>query len=306
MPKLFENLWAKLAAVILAFLLWFHVATDKIFQYEIDLHLSEIDLPDDLALTEAPPDHFRVVVSAIGKRLLRSDWKKSGLRLIIDRSHPGRFKINFDQTNLGLIKSDNIELQTIIDPREAILDCDQKIKKEVVVKSMVQIIPDEGFIVSKNDSLIPSNVVITGPKTLLKDIDTIETVPEHHEGIRNNLSMRVPLAYPDIYNLEMFPDTVTYIVSVSPIKSKVFSDVAVNLLNEPLGGTTRYSVEPATVELRVGGVPDAIDSLELNQISATVDYRQFDSAGFAEIRITLPPKFSIIEQSPDSVRLLTE
>lgn len=306
MSKILENLWAKLAAVLLAFLLWFHVATDKTFQYEIDLKLNQVELPQDLALTEAPPNEFKVVVSATGKRLLRSDWKKAGLKLSIDRNYPGRFKISFDQTNLSLLKAGNIELQSIISPRDAILDCDQKIQKEVAVKSAVKITPDEGFILSRGDSLIPSKVTIAGPRSLLKEIDTVETITEHHEGVRNNLIMRIPLAHPNIYNLEISPDTVNYIVNVSPIKSRLFTDISINIINEPSQSGSDYAITPHSLELRVGGIPEIIDSLDINQISATVDFRQFDSLGFAELRINLPPSISIIEKSADSVQLIRE
>jgi len=55
MPNLFKNLWTKLAALLLAFLLWFHVATDKTFQYEANLKLTQIELVDEIALSAPPP-----------------------------------------------------------------------------------------------------------------------------------------------------------------------------------------------------------------------------------------------------------
>ena len=304
MPKLFENLWTKLAALLLAFLLWFHVATDKTFQYETNLKLAQIDLTDELALSEPAPDEFRVIVSARGKRLLRSDWKKAGLRLMIDRSRQGRVKINFDQNNLSLIKSDNIELINIISPRDVVLEFDKKIQKEVPLRSTVTIIPDQGFIVSKNDSLVPNQVTITGPRKLLNSVEFIETVPESVEGIRNNLSMRIPLVYPDIYGLEIFPDTVSYFVNVSPVKTRVFSDISIQLINLPSQPDSAVLIQPNNLEIRIGGIPFIIDSLQPDSFSAIVDYRQFDSLGYAPIEVTIPHSLLIISQSADSVKLI--
>ena len=56
MGKLLENLWVKIAALILAVLLWFHVATDKTYQNKITLPLKQVEITGDLALTEPPPD----------------------------------------------------------------------------------------------------------------------------------------------------------------------------------------------------------------------------------------------------------
>lgn len=304
MPKLFENLWAKLAALLLAFLLWFHVATDKVFQYEITLKLEEVDVADDLALSEAPPSEFTVIVSAPGKRLLRSDWKKSGVRLIIDRSRPGRFKMDFDHTNVSLITSANIELVSIVSPREAVLECDQKIRKDIPVKSAVTIIPDEGFIISKNDSLVPDNVVITGPKTLVNKVEYIETRTEMHAGVRNDLSMRVPLVYPDIYGLSIFPDTVNFFVSVSPIKTRVFSKIPIRFDNAPFNYDTLLIIEPGHLEVRVGGLPDQIDSIQPEDISAVVEYISTDGRKKMPVTVEMPSSLTLLHQSVDSVELI--
>lgn len=306
MPKLFENLWAKLAALMLAFLLWFHVATEKTYQYETSLQLTQIALADEIALSGPPPEEFKIIVSASGKRLLRNDWKEAGLRLVIDRSRPGRANINFDKDNLSLVKADYIELINIISPRDADLEFDRKIQKEVPVKSAVSIIPDQGFIKSKTDSLDPGFVTITGPRRLLNTIDSIETKTEYVEGIRNNLSMRVPLAYPDVYSLEIDPDTISYIVDVTPIKTKAISDIKIQLMNKPTRSNSVISIQPELLEIRVGGIPNIIDSLQMNQFSATVHYGQFDSLGYAPIKITMPKSLSIISQSSDSVKLIRE
>ncbi len=306
MPKLFENLWAKLAAILLAFLLWFHVATDKTYQYETSLKLTQIELVDELSLVGPPPDEFKIIVAATGKRLLRSDWKEAGLRLMIDHSRPGRANINFDKNNLSLVKSDYIELVNIISPRDAALEFDRKIQKEVPIKSTVTIIPDQGFIRSKADSLDPNLVTITGPRRLVNTLDSIETTPEYVEGIRNNLSMRIPLAYPDIYNLEIYPDTISYIVDVTPIKTRIFSNIPIQLMNKPSHPDSTFSIQSENLEIRVGGLPNAVDSLQSDDISASVDYELFVGFGYTPINITYPNSITIISQSVDSVKIIRE
>ncbi len=304
MSKIFENLWIKLAAILLAFLLWFHVATDKIYEHEFDLKLEQVDIVDDLALGEAPPSDFKVVVSGTGKKLLRSDWKKSGLKLTVDRNRPGRVKVNFDKSNLSLVKTYKIELLSVVSPREAVLDCEQKIHKKVPVKLAMNIVPDNGFVLSKNDSLVPDVVVVSGPQNRLRAIDSIMTISDTFRGIRNNLSMRVPLAYPDIYGLEIFPDTISYMVNVLPTKTRVFSEIPVWLINIPSHSTSDFSLEPKFVELKVGGIPELIDSMYTIDISATADYNKINNAGFIPIAITVPKSISILSQSIDSARVI--
>ena len=64
MPKLFENFWVKIAALVLAVLLWLHVATDKTYQMQLALPLTQVELSGDLTLTEPPPESVLVVVTA--------------------------------------------------------------------------------------------------------------------------------------------------------------------------------------------------------------------------------------------------
>jgi len=71
LPGMFDNLWVKLAAVVLAVLLWFHVATEKVYQHQYALPLTQVDIDENLVLTEPYPDSITVLVSASGKVLLR-------------------------------------------------------------------------------------------------------------------------------------------------------------------------------------------------------------------------------------------
>ena len=63
MLKLFQNIWLKIIALGLGLLLWFHVATEKIYIYEITLPLKEIVLKDDFTLSNDPPESLTVTVS---------------------------------------------------------------------------------------------------------------------------------------------------------------------------------------------------------------------------------------------------
>ena len=54
-------------------------------------------------LVEPPPESLLVTVSAIGKALLRSDWKRRGARLQITDGRSGRFKQDIASDNVTLI-----------------------------------------------------------------------------------------------------------------------------------------------------------------------------------------------------------
>lgn len=302
MPGLFNNLWVKVAAILLAVLLWLHVATEKVYQNQITLPVTQVDLPSDLVLVEPPPESLLVTVSAIGKALLRSDWKRSGARLQITDGRPGRFKQDIATGNVTLIEAQGVNLVDVVGPREFYFNCDRKIEEEVPVMSRVVIVPDEGFAVSNADSLVPATVTISGPRGSLADVVAIETVPELLEGVRNDFDITVALVYPDIYNLTIRPDSVTQYISLVALKTREYSGLVLRLTHTPFGRLVNY--EPKDIDLIVRGRTDYIDRLEADQITATADFREADSAGIIPVVVSLPETITLVHQSVQTVRII--
>jgi hypothetical protein len=299
MSNLLENLWIKIAAAVLAILLWFHVATEKIYQNDYILPLDSVELTGDLVLNEPPPDSVRVTVSAIGKRLLRTDWKKRGMKLVASRSHPGRFKVDITPGNMSFVKAEEVELVDILEPREIILSCDRNFSKEVPVTGNIKAVPDEGFMISGIDSLVPDKVVVMGPKVSVEPITAIETSEHVFESARNDFSQTVALVYPEVYNLKIEPDTVRVFVTVEPIKRKDFGDISIRLVNFPVG--VNYSVSAETVNLRLSGTAEAIDDLRPEQIAVVADYVLIDNSGKIPVQIIVPEGIKVLSQSTDSI-----
>lgn len=304
MAKLFENLWVKLAALILASLLWIHVATNKIYQEEVTLAVTQVDISNKLLLTEPPPESVTVIVSATGKKLLRSDWKRGGLRLMINRNSPGKFKAAITTDNLTLMQKEKVELVEVVSPREWDIGCDRKIEKKLSVKSKVNVHPADGYAVKGNDSIQPSSVIVVGPASLLNGLSYLETAEETVEGVRNDLTMRVPVESPGIYGMTVKQDSVDVIVHIVPIKSRLFSNIAVRLINAPPDNIP--DIFPPKIELRIGGEPQAIDTLSSRRIIAIADYSQMGENDFAPVKVTLPPYFYILYISADSVKIVRE
>lgn len=301
MPSLFNNLWVKVAALLLAILLWFHVATEKVYQNQITLPVTQVDLPTDLVLVEPPPESVLVTVSSGGKALLRSDWKRRGAKMQITDGRPGRFKQDIASDNVALIDAQGVTLVDVVGPREFYFNCDRRGEKEVPVKSRVVILPDEGFALGNADSLIPATVTITGPRAALTAVEAVETESERLEGVRNDFDVTVALVYPDIYNLSITPDSVTQYISLVPLKTREFVDLALRLTYTPFGRMVNY--EPKSIDIIVRGRTDFIDRFEADQITATADYREADSAGAVPVVVSLPETVSLVHQSVDTVRI---
>jgi YbbR domain-containing protein len=303
-PKIFENLWVKLASLVLATLLWFHVATNKVYQQEVTLPLVQVDLTGRLLLTEPPPESVTVIVSATGKKLLQTDWKKGGLKLVVNRSQPGRFRTELNPSNFSFARGDKVDLTEIINPREFEFDCDKKLEKKLPVRSRVVAVADDGFAVGAPDSIAPEVVTITGPAGLLKDLAYVDTRNEILKGARNDLTMKVPVEKPKIFGVQITPDSVTVTVKLIAIKSRMFSDIPIRVKNVPPGSI--IEIFPSKIGVRAGGSQKSIDSLTGIRISALADFNQANDKGMAPVDIILPPGITLLSKSVDSVRIIRQ
>jgi len=134
MKSLLENFWLKIVALIMGLLLWFHVATEKIYNYEVRVPISEIALDDSLTLANRPPDSITVVVAAKGKQLLRQTWRDYGVRILATAYGPGRHVVPLSAANTTLIAGGNrVAIDGVVSPTSINLHVDEIVRATVDV-----------------------------------------------------------------------------------------------------------------------------------------------------------------------------
>ncbi|UCE24973.1 MAG: YbbR-like domain-containing protein [Candidatus Zixiibacteriota bacterium] len=306
MMKILDHFWLKVTALILGLLLWFHVATEKTYNYELPLPLEEVSLEQGLALSQAPPDSIMAVVSATGKQLLRQKWRERGLRVVATQFSSGRHELQLTTSNTFLISpSADVSLDEIVSPSSVTLQVDRR--SEVMVRVEPDIItePADGFAVSEITAGTPPEVKLIGPQSAIRRITEVHTVTKELAELRNTLTLTLPLAAPDSYGVTLEPDSVTVTVRVVPVKTRVFEDVPVVIYNSPPG--QGILAQPPSVRIELTGPPEDIDLLNRNALIASVDYTKTDSiTGRTLLKIDCPPKFRVRRASVDSVTLTAE
>ncbi len=303
MKWLLRNFWLKLVAFALGFLVWVHVATEKTYNYEFDLPVTEITLQEGLALSAQPPESLRVSVSASGKQLLRRKWRAEGVRINASQFSAGRFSINLSSQNTSLVHpTTDVVLDEVITPPTARLEIDVESSVELPVVATIETEADEGFAVAQQMSLEPQTATLIGPRNQLQGIASIATDSRKLGSLRHSVTVTLPLAPPAGYGFRVEPDSVSVTILVSPVKTRVFEDVPVLVFNAPSGTLPR--TDPARLVVEVTGPPDDVDQLEANSLSLSVDYREQDSGGWAAVKFDCPLGFNLRSLSSDSVLVL--
>lgn len=102
--KVFKNLGWKIAGLILAFALWFHITTQRQYQRDFTLDIRYLNVPQSLVLTEDSQKTAVVRIRGEGKDLIRAIYFDH-LELRVDLSRfvlPGDYTVGLTSDNLSL------------------------------------------------------------------------------------------------------------------------------------------------------------------------------------------------------------
>jgi hypothetical protein len=305
MLKLLNNFWFKLIAIVLGLLLWFHVATEKDYSYQVWLPVNDVALGDDLTLAQNPPDSLLVSVSASGKALLRRDWRTGGLRIIVTQYKTGRHNINLNTGNTSLTHGGSaIVLEEVLTPSNIILQIDHEAEVQVNVAPALTSVPAPGFTVRSISEPVPSRVTLHGPRSLLGRYNLVYTEERELTNLRSNVTITLPLETPQGYGLWLEPDSVRITLEIVPVKTRVFERIPVVVYNSPVDRIVK--VDPPTIDVEVTGPPGEIDLLNPNAIAASVDFETRTPEGNIGVKVDIPARYQLRNIIPDSVTISLE
>ena len=297
-----SNLPLKALAVMLALLLWLHVATDKVYEVEETLPVSVVLTPENRALAVAPPDSVRVRLSATGKTFLRSGWRRKGVALRLSESRIGTRESDLTTGNVTMADGADIALLDILSPRNYRFTLDVVDSAVLPVRSRITITPASGFAVGSADSIAPAMVKAIGPKSAIQRLKYAVTENQALDDVSSDFNLNVALDTSLVYGVRFVPNHVSYHVNVTAVRQKLLDSVSVALLNAPEAHTV---IQPGFVGVIVSGPLKEAQQLTAGDVSVTVDYLARDASGYAPITVSLPASLKLISVSDSLVRLLS-
>ncbi len=291
-------------ALVLGFMLWFHVATEKIYNYQVLLPISEIVVKEDLTLAQSPPDTVMVVVSGTGKQILRKKWRERGVRIIASQLRIGRHSVELSASNVLLAyEASGISLEDIIAPGSITLQVDVLSEVQVDVRPDIITEPASGFAVGSISKPEPAQVTLIGPRSIVGNHPAVFTAHKELSGLRNSISLTLPLATPEGYGIRLEPDSVRVTIDVVPVKTRIFENIPIVVYNAP--PNQNVVPQPASIRIELTGSPTEIDLLNRNALIASADYTQINGGGYSPVKIDCPSRFRVKKVSADSVLLRT-
>lgn len=284
----------------MALLLWFHVNTDRSYEYTFSYPLSITNIPDNLVIYDEIPEKIKVSVEGKGKTLIRLFLSQKD-ELIIDGSKFTAREINYQvKPEQVSLPSENLKVIQIASPKEFKIKLDYLRKKKVKVIPQIVINPDDDFLFLGEIKIQPEEVVVEGPRRFVRSISSVMTQPKVVEGVREPVSQIVDLIPPKGFNIKYDPQKVNFFANVQQGAKKEIK-VKVADLNTPSG--KEIKIIPDHISLTLLGEAKILDLLAPEEVKVTIDLEGFQGKSRFSPKIKLPSQIKLISVTPDSVEV---
>jgi len=268
------NLGLKLTALFLALAAWVYVHNLGDILKVLTVPVDMTGIPDSLELVgDHPPDinvRLRGPDLTLGnlppqRVVLRADLADMPLR-------PGTNTIPLDSSMVQVPAGISVDR---LSPSSFDITLEPRVDKEVPVVVNLQGKPAEGYEVV-GTSVVPARVMVSGPESVIKKLDSIYTAPFSIENARDTKHMELePLSTLSTVRLASPGARVEVAVRIRPRQTQAtLEGVKILATGVPAASSSPTpGLEPATVTVHVAGSAAVIGKLTAADLLAVLDLR---------------------------------
>lgn len=184
-----QNIPLKIAALVIAVILWLFVTSKGQTEMSFDIPVEFVNIPKGLDIVRYDVKSVNIVVR--GYERFVKNIKQGDLRLNIDISKAKRGE------NQILIRQRDIQTPSNvsvirIDPSSVKVVLEEKTSKKVVVRPIIIGRPERGYYISRVQTF-PEEITIVGTRSELRRISRINTEPIDITGLKEDFIEEVSL-----------------------------------------------------------------------------------------------------------------
>lgn len=302
---IFQNFWFKLVAIIMALFLWFHVATDRVYEHTDTFPLEIFNIPERLILAEELPEQVSVTIRGKGKELLKLLLaEKKSLKIDTQEFKKGETNYEIKPEQIPIPEGLELRVANILPPKNLKIRLDYPMEKKVKVQPNIKILPAEGFEQVGELHYNPKEVVISGPRMWVRGLKVIHTQEKVIEGAEVSISDQVDLALPEGYNLSLSPQAINFSQNIEKTMERRISNLPVKLVNIPKG--REIILEPDNISITISGAESVVNQISPDKIKVTVDCAKAKKKETTKlpVLVKLSAKVELKKVEPDSVEVL--
>jgi hypothetical protein len=188
---LFDNLGLKLAALLLALLVYLNVYLDRPAEMTLSFPVQIQDLHGSLSLSGPVPSTVQAQVRGTGKQLLRLRVTEPPIKISLEGVGPGRFARDVSPEDLPLAGYEGVEVLHVIGPGTIDIGIEPKVHRWLPVAPRVEGLTGGGTLRGRMVSVEPERVLVTGPRSAVARLDSVVLQPVRPGGRRDTLRAQV-------------------------------------------------------------------------------------------------------------------
>lgn len=313
------NILLKITALIFGIALWFLVISQKDFQLTMEVPLSYVKLPENMAIANKPPHSIQVTVEGHSWDLIRMQQqinKNPGIiSMIVDlqKIELGSSRIHLDSKNFVAQGFPDINF---VEPENQLLfvdiDVDTRITRNIPLKSNAQFNAVQGYLLADEPRISPEELNVSGARNALARIIDIHTDSVYFDSLYKSEEFNVPLDFSTLPPFVTPSDsTIKISVNIQKMSTKEFKNIPVSLIG--MFDKEKYTLVPNTVSVEITGGETTLDSIERTDLDLILEYNRFaiedvDSLP-PTVKLSLPASINrekaikAIQVKPEKVRL---
>jgi YbbR domain-containing protein len=299
---IFQSFWFKMVAVVMALLLWFHVATDKVYEYGHTFPLEILNVPESLILAEEIPERIDVKVRGKGKELLKLLLsEKRNIQIDAREFKRGETDYLIEPEQVPIPEGLELRITGILPSENLKVWLDYSMEKKLEVQPHVKVTPAEGVEKVGELHYNPKEVTISGPRMWVRDLKVISTREVVIEDAKEPVSDQVDLVLPEGYNLALSSQKVNFSQNIEKTVERRISRLPVELTNVPK--RREVTIRPDSIDVIVSGAQSLVQEIGAEQIGVTVNcaMAKRNETVRLPVEIKLPAKVGLKGAEPDSV-----
>ena len=282
-------------SLILAFLLWLFVVSEKEYNLVLDLPIEARNLSALMAHKEEVPSYASIKIRGTGRNLFKSILLKNyaGFKLVLDLegiSEEYEFNLNdyFEKypRKVVLPLNYNLSFVEVIYPNRIKISLDEYQVKKVPIIPNLHISPSPGYMLVGDINFEPEMIEVAGPKEEIALLNHVQTLSDSINNISTNFKGKIKV-FSNQRLVEYKPTHVQVSLDVQQISEKIIVDIPVIINDVPK--KIRVFPSPQTVSLTVIGGAQRIASLDPEEIIVSVNFNDWSSqTQFYEPKVNLP------------------
>jgi YbbR domain-containing protein len=295
-----KNLSLKIIAFLFALMFWFNVVTNKTYEHEFDIPFNLNGISSELILTTPPPEKLSVKLSGTGKQMLTYILKKPTLVMEGSQYERGIYRVEISPEDLAFDDEIQARVASVSHPQDLTFKFETLSEKDVPIIPEVKITPALGFVQVGEMAIFPETVKVSGPHRIIRSLKSLSTKRVVFDGVKKDIEENISLIIDDTLFLTSSSNTVSVKQNIVPLTEKKLGPINIQTFNSNKYDST--FMQPESIYVVVEGPRGFIDSLDLSQFSASINFRNIEPGTTSVMpKVVSPSGYRLIGTDPAAI-----